>query len=163
MITLSSPSALEHGTKHQSAAGGTPDAGQRWRFPELPNGNPAAAQAGGLTGTVVDRFGLPVLARVLIRDSSRAVVRECYTGSARAGCSAGRFETYGLPPGAYVVEVVAPGFAPESRCGVRVESLQMADVGRVRLVRVDSPSITLRPGRDHSAPRFPSAGWQGAG
>jgi hypothetical protein len=100
--------------------------------------------AGGLTGTVVEYCGLPVMARVIVRDRSGDVVKECYTGSARAGCAGGRFEVWGLPAGSYVVEVAAPGFAPETRHGVRVEAPCVTNLGPVRLMRGDSPSISAR-------------------
>src|SRR5215210_3852503 len=59
------------------------------------------ALTGGLVGTVVDRSGLPAPAHVVIRDRNRIVVKECYTGTPRAGSVGGRFEVWGLPTGKY--------------------------------------------------------------
>jgi hypothetical protein len=96
---------------------------------------------------VVDRSGLPATARVVIRDRNREVVRECYTGSPRAGSFGGRFEARGLATGTYVIEITSPGFAPEVRYGIRVEAPCATDIGNVRLMRADSPSITVHPHR----------------
>jgi hypothetical protein len=112
------------------------------------------ALTGGLTGSAVDRSGLPAAARVTIRDRNHTVVREVYTGSPRAGCAGGRFEVWGLPTGVYVLEISAPGFAPEVRHGVRVEAPCVTDVGSIRLIRADSPSISVQPRRT-----LPSLGW----
>src|SRR5262249_26497316 len=113
------------------------------------------ALTGGLVGSVVDRCGLPTQARVLVRDNAQVVVAECYTGAPRAGCASGRFEVCGLPTGSYTVDVAAPGFAPQRRHGVRVEALCVTDIGPVRLMRAESPSITVTPNRESVRPLLP--------
>jgi len=121
------------------------------------------ALTGGLVGTVVDRSGLPAPARVVIRDRNRDVVKECYTSAPRAGSAGGRFEVWGLSTGTYVVEITAPGFAPEIRHGVLIEGPCLTQLGAIRLTRSYSPSISVPARRDPDAPawtiptRFPKA------
>jgi hypothetical protein len=121
------------------------------------------ALMGGLVGAVVDRSGLPAPAHVVIRDRNRVVVKECYTGTPRAGSAGGRFEIWGLPTGTYVVEITASGFAPELRHGVRIEGPCLTQLGAIRLTRAYSPSISVPTRRDAVAPtwaiptRFPKA------
>jgi hypothetical protein len=110
------------------------------------------AMSGGLVGSVVDRYGLPASARVLIRDRHRAVIKECYTGGPRAASAGGRFEVWGLPTGTYVVEITAPGFASEVRHGVQIEAPCATNLGAIRMTRADSPSITVHPRREESLP-----------
>src|SRR5438067_2612359 len=117
------------------------------------------ALTGGLIGSVVDRFGLPAQARVVVRDATDTMVSECYTAGPRAGSAGGRFEVRGLSTGTYVVEIAAPGFAPQARRGVRIEAPCVTDLGAVRLLRAESPSIAAIPRGSIDRPVYPVLGF----
>jgi hypothetical protein len=70
-------------------------------------------------GWVVDVSGLPLAARVLVRDNTRTVMKECYPAGARTG----------------------PGFHPETRSVVHVEVGCVTVIGMVRLLPAHSPSV----------------------
>jgi hypothetical protein len=122
--------------------GGCQSSSRRW--PE--NGLPSVGMTGSLVGRVVDPCGVPMLARVLVRDHAGAVVRECYPIRSRTGRAEVRFEVRGLPAGTYLLEVAAPGFW-ELHHAVRIEAACVTDVGIVRL-------IWAKPARVGTPPRL---------
>lgn len=103
------------------------------------------AFTGSLKGCVVDPWGIPVLARVIVRDRTHAIVGESYTARPGAGSVAGRFEVRGLPTGQYRVVIAATGFTPEIRYGVRVRPSTMTNLGHVHLTVASAPGITVQP------------------
>jgi hypothetical protein len=112
------------------------------RWPE--EGLPPVGMTGSLAGRVVDPCGLPMLARVIVRDRTGAVVRECYPIRSRTGPAEVRFEVRGLPAGTYRLEIAAPGFW-ELHHTVRIEAACVTDVGMVRLNWAKSPRIVTPP------------------
>jgi hypothetical protein len=119
---------------------------RRWPEEALPR----VGMTGTLVGRVVDPCGLPMLARVLVRDRTGAVVRECYPTRSRAGRAQVRFEVRGLAAGTYMLEVAAPGFW-ELHHSVRIEAACLTDVGIVRLIWAKSPRIVTPPVREADA------------
>lgn len=125
-------------------------------YPRL---GPAAALApvamtGSLVGTVRDPDGLVTQVCLLVRDPTEAVVRECYLALSRAVSGGVRFEVRGLPADTYTLEVRAPGFCREVRCGVRVEATCVTNVGIVRLMRPSAPRSHAPLRHERTRPTF---------
>jgi len=110
---------------------------------ELEAESMGVAMTGTLVGSVVGPYGLPAPVRLLVRDQTRAVVRDCYPPNSPAGHAGVRFEVRGLPADTYTLEVCAPGFWRAVRHDVRVEASRITDVGMMRLMRANVPRITV--------------------
>jgi iron complex outermembrane receptor protein len=111
----------------------------------------AQAETGVVGGTVLDPDGKPIAnAAVVIRNDAKGAVRATTTDAT------GHFSAEGLPVGAYVVEISAPGFATVRRTGVQLDAGKPGDVSVTLAIASLSEQVTVSGLTSEAASAAPS-------